>query len=240
MSQSFITVTILNPQEVKELFADWGEFSAVCYNSHPSPKIGQHCMNSGHWSGSRWRYIAMQIDNCPRFVIDQLVRHEQGVIKNVQSFRYVNKDNFNYAIPEEIKGNDTLETAYWEHMKATVDFYNNIQEFVLAKTGKAERANEQARYVLPMATEGSVCIAFTPEALIHYCNLRLCIRTEDAHRQLAQAIKKAVVDIIPELKDKLVPQCEYLMWCPEGKGCGRYPNKKELKEIINGNQCQEI
>ena len=45
-----------------------------------------------------------------------------------------------------------------------------------------------------MATEGSVCIAFTPEALIHYCNLRLCVRTEDVHRQLAQAIKKAVVE----------------------------------------------
>ena len=235
MSQSFITVTILNPQEVKELFADWGEFSAVCYNSRPSPKIGQHCMNSGHWSGSRWRYIAMQIDNCPRFVIDQLVRHEQGVIKNVQSFRYVNKNNFNYTIPEEIKGNDTLETAYWEHMNTTVNLYHQIQEYVLNKTGKAERANEQARYILPMATESSVCIAFTPEALMHYCNLRLCTRTEDIHRQLAQAIKNAVVDIIPELKDKLVPQCEYLMWCPESKGCGRYLSKKELKEIINAN-----
>lgn len=240
MSQSFITVTILNPQEVKELFTDWGEFSAVCYNSHPSSKIGEHCMNSGHWSGSRWRYIAMQIDNCPRFVIDQLVRHEQGVIKNVQSFRYVNKDNFNYAIPEEIKGNDSLETAYWEHMKTTMDLYNQIQEYVLAKTGKAERANEQARYVLPMATEGNVCIAFTLEALIHYCNLRLCTRTEDKHRELAQAIKKAVIEVLPEMTDKLVPQCEYLLWCPEGKGCGHYPNKKELKEIINGNKCQEI
>ena len=72
------------------------------------------------------------------------------------------------------------------------------------------------------------------EALIHYCNTRLCSRTEDKHRWLAVIIRNAVLEILPELKDKLVPNCKAMLYCPEGrKGCGAYPTKKQLKEIID-------
>ena len=230
-----IKATVINPDECKELFKTWGQFTSVCYDTHTdAPEtVGKGCMYSDHWSGSRWRYIALRIDNCPRFVIDQSVRHEQGVVKNVQSFRYVDKDNFAYAIPEEIKDNDVLMEQYWYHMRDTVKLYQKIQSYVYNKTNKHERANEQARYVLPMATEGSYCIAFTPEALIHLCNLRLCVRTEDKHRQLAKAIRDAVLEVVPELQSRLVPQCEWLMYCPEGKkSCGRYPTRAELKQTL--------
>lgn len=231
-----IKVTILNPNECIELFKSWGQFTSVCYdtNTDVPETVGKGCMYSGHWSGSRWRYIALRIDNCPRFVIDQMVRHENGVAKNVQSFRYVDKDNFSYAVPEEIKDNPELVEKYWYHMRDTVKLYEEIQSYVYDKTNKRERANEQARYVLPMATESSFCIAFTPEALIHLCNLRLCVRTEDKHRKLVQAIRDAVLEIIPELRSRLVPQCENLMYCPEGKKtCGRYPTKAQLKETLD-------
>ena len=95
-------VSILNPEEVKELFYWWGTTAKICYateTDHPE-KIGKACMNSGHVSGSRARYILFQIDDCPRFTIDQAVRHEQGVMKNVRSFRYVDESSFTYEIPE--------------------------------------------------------------------------------------------------------------------------------------------
>ena len=38
---------------------------------------------------------------------------------------------------------------------------------------------------------------------------------------------------IDELEEYLVPECEYLLWCPEGKSsCGKAPTKKEFKEIL--------
>ena len=180
--------------------------------------------------------IALNIKNCPRFLIDQLVRHEQGVVKNVQSFRYVDKNNFSFAVPEEIKDDELLLSEYYGLMNKIATTYNDIATYVYNKTNSKERAHEQARYIIPMATESEVNVAFTVEALIHFCNMRLCIRTEDKHRELACAIRDAVIEILPELKDKLVPNCQALLWCPEGKkGCGAYPTKQELREKINGN-----
>ena len=229
-------VTILNPEEAKELFHWWGVASKTCYateTDHPE-SIGKGCMYSGHFSGSRARYILFQIDDCPRFTIDQAVRHEIGVMKNVQSFRYVDKSCFAYEIPEEIKDNETLLAKYHQHMMNTIELYTEIQSYVYEKTNSHERANEQARYVIPMATHGSFVFGLTVEALIHFMNMRLCVRTEDVHRKLAHLMKHATLEILPELKARLVPNCQAYLWCPEGKkSCGAYPTKKELKELID-------
>lgn len=231
-------VKILNSEQAKELFYWWGVASKVCYDTktnNPSA-IGKHCMNSGHYSGSRAQYILFQVDDCPRFVADQAVRHEIGIMKNVQSFRYVDKHSFAYEIPVEITDNQALMTRYIQHMNDTIELYTEIQNYVSNKTNSKERANEQARYVLPMATHTSFVIGMDIEALIHFCNMRLCVRTEDTHRQLAKLIRNAVLEILPALKDKLVPNCQHLLWCPEGKAsCGAYPTKDELKEKLNGN-----
>ena len=229
-------VKILNPEEAKQLFYYWGEASKCCYATatNEPEKIGKGCMYSGHFSGSRARYILFQIDECPRFTIDQAVRHEQGVMKNVQSFRYVGKNSFAYEIPEEIKDNETLLYKYHQHMAETIELYGEIQEYVYAKTNSHERANEQARYVLPMATHSSFVFGLTVEALIHFCNMRLCVRAEDMIRKLAILMKEATIEILPELKTRLVPNCQNLLWCPEGKhSCGAYPTKKELQGMIN-------
>lgn len=228
-------VKILNPDEAKMLFHYWGEASKCCYATETDEpeKIGKGCMYSGHFSGSRARYILFQIDDCPRFTIDQAVRHEQGVMKNVQSFRYVGKNSFAYEIPDEIKDNEELLTKYHQHMMNTIELYGEIQEYVYNKTNSHERANEQARYVLPMATHSSFVFGLTIEALIHFCNMRLCVRAEDKIRELAKLMKEATIEILPELKSRLVPNCQELLYCPEGRhSCGAYPTKKELKELI--------
>ena len=233
-----MNVSLLNKERVKELFKDWGEFAKVCYDTETNTpeKIGKHCKNSGHNSGSRSNYIVFKVDKVPRFVIDQSIRAEIGVCKNVQSFRYVSKNSFAYEIPSEILDNDEFVARYHEHMMNTIEIYEDIQTYVRNKTGSKERANEQARYVLPMATHSSYVIGFTIEALIHYMNIRLCVRTEDVHRKLAIAMKKAVLEVLPELKDDLVPQCQYLLWCPENKKDCAYPVKEELIKILKNSK----
>jgi thymidylate synthase (FAD) len=229
-------VKIINPDEAKLLFHYWGEASKCCYATETDTPdtVGKGCMYSGHFSGSRSRYILFQIDDCPRFTIDQAVRHEVGVMKNVQSFRYVGKNSFAYEIPEEIKDNPVLLFKYNKHMMNTIELYAEIQDYVYEKTNSHERANEQARYVLPMATHSSFVFGLTIEALIHFMNMRLCVRTEDVHRKLALLMKDATIEILPELKSRLVPNCQALLWCPEGKkSCGSYPTKKELQEKLS-------
>lgn len=230
-----MNVELINKNEVKLLFTTWSQVASVCYDSTiKSPDaIGKHCMKSGHFSGSRGTYFIFKITDCPRYVIDQMVRHEVGVFKNVQSFRYVNKDSFGYEIPTEIKSNEELLNKYKKHMEDTVALYDEIQNYIVDSGKSKERANEQARYVLPMATYSAVCIGFTIEALIHYMNMRLCTRTEDVHRQLAIKMHDAVLEVMPELSEYLVPQCDRLLYCPEARGgCGKYPSRDEVKELI--------
>ena len=230
-----MNVKLLNKDEVKDLFKHFGTTASVCYDTKTNTpeKIGKHCMNSRHFSGSRSRYFEFLITECPRFTIDQAVRHEIGVCKNVQSFRYVDKHSFMYEVPTEIIDNEKLLEKYSNHMKNTIELYTDIQSYVYSKTNSKERANEQSRYVLPMSTHSSFIFCLDIEALIHLMNKRLCTRTEDIFRKLAILMKQEVIEILPELKDKLVPQCVDLLWCPEGHGCGAYPTKKELKETLD-------
>ena len=240
-------VTLLNPEEVKNLFIDWGITSRCCYNTEvpdEEPRrskrlagIGKHCMNSGHFSGSRGDFIKFQIDDAPRFTLDQLFRAEIGVFKNMASFRYIGKEGFMYDIPDEIKDNRDLVIAYDQHMLATAELYSQIQQYIYEKTGNHERANEQARYVLPMSTCTSGVIGFTIEAFIHLMNVRLCVRAEDRIRELAILMRDEVLPILPELKDKLVPSCQANLWCPEGKqSCGAYPTREEVKALIENSK----
>ena len=229
-------VTILNPEEATILFEYWGKASCVCYDTETETpeKVGKHCMNSGHFSGSRGRFILFKVEGCPRFTIDQAVRHEIGVMKNVQSFRYVGKDSFVYEVPSEITDNEELLAKYHAHMMKTMELYSEIQDYVFNKTGSHERANEQARHILPISTHADFVIGMTIEALIHFENARLCVRAEDKIRELALLIKKVTIELLPELKDKLVPNCQALLWCPEGKAsCKAYPTKQELKRMID-------
>ena len=227
-------VKILNPEQIKDLFFWWGKASQVCYNTQtdtPS-SIGKHCMKSGHFSGSRSQYILFQIEECPRFLTDQVVRHEVGVMKNVQSFRYVDKSCFSYEVPSEIIDNRSLLEKYINHMTNTVNLYVDIQSYVSDKTGSPEKANEQARYLLPMSTHTTFVVGMDIEALIHFCNSRLCVRAEDTHRELASKMKNLVLEILPELKEKLVPNCQANLWCPEKNSCGAFPQKESILQLL--------
>lgn len=65
-------VELLNPEEVKNLFKNWGEVAAVCYDTKTSKpeNIGKHCMKSGHTSGSRGTYFIFKVSDVPRFCYD--------------------------------------------------------------------------------------------------------------------------------------------------------------------------
>lgn len=239
-----IKVVLLNPEEAKKLFRNWGQTSSVCYAADPVKainqddqsleRIGRGCMSSGHFSGSRGDFIKFLVYGSSRALIDQLVRHEVGVFKNVQSFRYVGKESFAYDVPDEILDDKMLLKRYDKFMTEAITLYNDIADHVESKGKSQERAHEQARYVLPMSTHSATCIGFTIEGLIHLMNERLCVRAEDRIRYMAGLMRDEVLKVLPELKSRLVPKCEYFLYCTEGKkGCGRYPTKQETAKILN-------
>ena len=228
-------VTLMNKSDVEHFIRRHGEFACVCYDTPigQADKVGEHCLKSGHLSGSRHLYFVFKLKNIPRFTVDQLVRHEVGVVKNVQSLRYVTKGNldkidegFNIYIPPELR--DNIEDR-WE-FERTEDYLNIVyRRLVKAQrymTNK-ERANEIARTLIPIGVATECSFACNLEGLINLANKRLCNRAEQPIHILVKMMVNEVIAVEPRYKEFLVPQCKKLGYCPEMKGCGMYEPKKK-------------
>ena len=224
-TNSDFKVELMNGEDVKSFIKRHGDFSRVCYNTpeHRAEGCGLHCLKSGHLSGSRHLYFEFRITNVPRHMIDQLVRHEVGITKNVQSLRYVDKSNMSIYFPPEVV-NDINLLADFKTMEMELKvFHERIKQQLIEKgiTNK-ERVNEICRTFIPIGVSSSCSFACNLEGLINLCHKRLCTRAEQPIRLVVQAMVKAVLEVEPRYKEFLVPQCEYLGRCPEGKhGCGR-------------------
>ena len=236
-----IKVTLLNSEEVKDFIRRHGEVACICYNTNEkwAEKVGKSCMIEGHMSGSRGDFFKFEIE-CPRFTIDQIVRHEQGVFKNVQSQRYVDMDDdFSIYVPPKVVNNPIILEQYiqYEEMCKAQYKVNRACFDDLGITG--EKANDLMRTMLPIGVKSKVRIGFTLEALIHFMHKRLCVRADEPIRRVAKLMKEEVLKVQPEYAELLVPQCEDMMYCPEKHTCGRYPSKKELKTIIKNGKNVE-
>ena len=212
-------VELKNPEEVKSFIKRHGEFAAVCYNTpkEKAEKVGEHCLESGHLSGSRHLYMVFEIKNVPRSAVDQLVRHTQGFVTNVQSLRYCNKDGkiSLYAAPE-IEKDIYLTPPSHNHAAQVQANYNYFQINLKNENYTNEQANEIARTVIPIGVATECNVAVNLECLIHLANVRLCNRAELPIRTIVKEMVRQVVEVEPRYKPFLVPNCEKLGYCPEG------------------------
>ena len=260
-----MNVRILNPEVLEHLYENHGQFACVCYNTpeEHAEKVGKGCQKDGHMSGSRCEYIKFHISGIDRGTAEQCLRHEIGVdvpfeyqdnyrfsdymeqvvdvdpthiVKNMASFRYIDKDGFEYEIPTIIDLNDNARAEYI----ALMEFINAARKVIiddLVKSGHTHAvANEAANFVLPRATKTEFVIGFTPEALIRFFHKRLCNRAQENIQELAHKMKAEVEKINPRFAKEAVPQCMHLLWCPEGKRtCHMMPTKEEVKSKLGMN-----
>ena len=213
-------VELKNPEEVKSFIKRHGEFAPVCYNTpkERAEKVGEHCLESGHLSGSRHLYMVFEIKNVPRSAVDQLVRHTQGFVTNVQSLRYCNKDGkiSLYAAPE-IERDIYLTQALHNYEAQVQANYNYFQINLKNENYTNEQANEIARTVIPIGVATECNVAVNLECLIHLANVRLCNRAELPIRTIVKEMVRQVVEVEPRYKPFLVPNCKKLGYCPEGE-----------------------
>lgn len=229
-------VEIINKEEVKNIFKSWGTSACVCYDTLEkfAERVGKSCLETKHFSGSRGDYIKFKIEGVPRALVDQLVRHEVGVYKNVKSQRYTDSSNLGVYYPKDILGEEELGREWDRVVEEIVKVYDKTVVTLKEKGYTNEQAREVARGLIPMNIESSLVIGFTIEALINFMNKRLCTCSQEHIRHLAVLMKKEVVEVLPQLADKLVPACISLMYCPESakRSCGIRPQKDELEELI--------
>lgn len=251
-------VTIINPEALKNLYKNHGEFAITCYDTpiEQAEKVGKNCCKAnGHLSGSRCEYIKFRIEDVDRACIEQCMRHEIGVrynpidkyetyideiidvnptniVKNMQSFRYVDKTDFKYITPSNVKNITEANEIYDKTMQVIESSRQAIRDILVNNGVDIHKAVEDANFVLPRATCGTLTIGFTPEALIQFMWKRLCSRAQEQIRELAQEMKRLVNEVNPEFAKELKPHCQHLLWCPEKNSCKAYPSKKELLQKI--------
>ena len=229
-----IKVTLLNGEDVVNFIKNHGITACICYATDEkyAEKVGLSCMKEGHMSGSRGDFFKFEIE-APRFTIDQIVRHEQGVFKNVQSQRYVDMDDeFSLYAPPYVMKDDHLLYRYLKYEDMCRKQYKMNREIFDSLGVTGEEANDLMRTLLPIGVKSKVRIGFTLEALIHFMHKRLCVRADLPIRKVAELMREEVLKVQPLYEEMLVPQCVDLLYCPEKHGCKRYPSKQELIEKI--------
>ncbi len=220
-----------NPDKVVELAAK------LCYSpsSIEDLKISDSEHNNfvkkiiemGHLSPIEHASFTFAVEGISRVCSHQLVRHRLASYSQ-QSQRYVNLENtFKYIIPPKINEDAELKEKYIDFMKTAQDFYHYLIEKLKKKDENNKHIYEDARFVLPNASETKIIITMNGRELLHFFKQRLCFRAQWEIREMAIEMLKLVKLVAPKIFNNAGPSCLNGK-CPEGKfSCGR------MKEIQN-------
>ena len=189
-------------------------------------------LRMGHLSPFEHASYSFLLEGVSRALTHQLVRHRIASYSQ-RSQRYVSHDTFNYIIPPSLKGK-TVETDdgeidaeeyFRDFMEKAAEVYRKLQEVL---GGESESANQDARYVLPNATETKIMVSMNARELFHFFSERLCNRAQWEIRRTADEMLMLVREVNPVIFKGIGPKCIQLGHCPEGKmTCGRFEEMKE-------------
>lgn len=179
----------------------------------------------GHTSTLEHASFTFSIEGVSRALTHQLVRHRIASYSH-QSQRYVKfKDgNFDYITPPKISNNKKYNEKYNEAIQKISKLYSELIEDGIPA--------EDARYLLPNATETKIVVTMNARSLLNFFEHRLCLRAQWEIQILAKLMLEEVRKLAPEIFKYAGPTCETQGICWEGKmSCGKWKAiKTELRE----------
>ena len=176
-------------------------------------------ISSGHFSPLEHASFTFAIEGISRVTSHQLVRHRMASYTQ-QSQRYVSLKEVNYITPTTISAKPEWEAKYNEMVHAAHRLYQEMLD--------AGIPAEDARYVLPNATETRLVMTMNARELIHVCSLRLCLKAQWEIIELFEKIKAEVEKVAPRIGAELKPKCYNLGYCDEAESCGIFPTADDL------------
>ena len=182
-------------------------------------------LSSGHESPIEHVSFTFAVSGVSRALTHQLVRHRLASYSQ-QSQRYVEASAFDYVLPPAIAAIPEARAAFEAAMDQAGAAYAAVRE-ILVRQGRGDKANEDARFVLPNACETRIVVTMNCRSLLHFFELRCCTRAQWEIRDLAQAMLALCRQALPVLFDRAGASCERLGYCPEDArfSCGRYPTR---------------
>lgn len=159
------------------------------------------------------------VEGISRACSHQLVRHRVASFSQ-QSQRYipVNRLKERAVVPDTIR--EKAPELFTSHIEASSEVYKKLID---AKVPK-----EDARFILPNATETSLLMTMDGRSLYHFFGLRCCNRAQWEIRNLSDEMLRRVRTVEPNLFRRAGPYCYQLGYCPEGRfSCGK------MKEVVD-------
>ncbi|MBL7072579.1 MAG: FAD-dependent thymidylate synthase [Candidatus Omnitrophica bacterium] len=178
---------------------------------------------SGHESPLEHVKFTFAIEGVSRALTHQLVRHRIASYSQ-QSQRYVKASEFKYIVPPVFEKNDDLKQRFLGLMTDIQEGYNGLLSLLEKNGTVGEKANQDARFVLPQAAETKIVVTMNARELKHFFAHRCCHRAQWEIRRLAEEMLKICRKVLPEVFNSVGAKCEALKYCPEGEKftCGKY------------------
>jgi thymidylate synthase (FAD) len=171
-------------------------------------KLVRFIIKSGHLSTTEHAVFTFGIEGISRALSHQLVRHRIASF-NQQSQRYVKfRENFQYIMPPMVGIHEKIKEKYQSLISDMHDFYMEMLD--------AGIDPEDARSILPNASETKIIVTMNARELLHFFTVRCCNRAQLEIKQLAIMMLKEVKKIAPVIFERSGPNC-LRGPCPEGK-----------------------
>jgi thymidylate synthase (FAD) len=177
-------------------------------------------MSLGHQSVLEHASFTFGIEGISRVTSHQLVRHRVASYSQ-QSQRYVShKERFSAVIPPSIAGQPDMLARFEAQLTALHQAYAEMVE--------AGIPAEDARYILPNATETKIMVTMNARELLHFFGVRCCERAQWEIREMALEMLKLVKPIASTIFKDAGPGC-LTAPCPEGTlTCGKTATVREF------------
>ena len=167
-------------------------------------------MSLGHHSVLEHASFTFGIEGISRVTTHQLVRHRIASFSQ-QSQRYVShKDDFTSIMPDTIAENPDARQIFAFMSETVHKAYTQLIELGIPA--------EDARYILPNATETKIIMTMNARELLHFFALRCCQRAQWEIRQMSVEMLRLVKKVAPVIFREAGPGCVGGI-CPEGKFC---------------------
>lgn len=222
------TVTIL-PQTTTKPITLIGQMAGVCYGADTSDeaknyKRGWDCIESGHGRTLEFPDVYMEISGYSARVIREWYTHIGGAPTRLQaSTRYIDYGRFDYVVPPSLEKDSMAKDIYeacMAHIQAEIRSLEQLYAI----------PREDAAMLLPLGMTTRMVDKRNLRNLIDMSHQRICQRAYWEFRELFLDICRALENYSEEwftvIDTQMEPKCEYLGYCPEKHGCGKYPGRE--------------
>lgn len=158
-----------------------------------STHLIQTALKLGHFSVFEHISFSFAIEGISRSCSHQFVRHRFFSFTQ-QSQRYVKENGFEYIIPESISSNSKISEKFKRLMNEVDEFYSELIKLGIPP--------EDARFILPNATETKMVATANGRELMHFFKLRLDSHAQWEIRNLAFEMFKLVSKVSPNIFNK--------------------------------------